>query len=105
MTARIPVFLRAGGFLLCASLLACLCASAQEERKDVIVMSNGDHFTGKVKRLQNGLLYVEMPYVSGNIGLDWNQVESVQSKATFQIVLNNGHRLKGTIEKISSEKA
>ena len=67
-------------------------------------MNNGDHFTGKVKRLQNGLLYVETDYVSGNIGLDWNQVESVQSAATFQIVLNNGHRLRGTIEKLSGEK-
>jgi hypothetical protein len=68
-------------------------------------MNNGDHFTGQVKRLQNGLLFFETDYVSGNIGLDWNQVESVQSTATFHIVLNNGKRLVGKIEKISDEKA
>jgi putative salt-induced outer membrane protein YdiY len=68
-------------------------------------MNNGDHFTGQVKRLQNGLLFVETDYVSGNIGLDWNQVESVQSTATFHIVLNNGQRLVGKIEKLSGEKA
>ena len=45
-----------------------------------------------------------MPYVSGNIGLDWNQVDSIQTTATFQIVLNDGHRLRGKIEKISGEK-
>src|SRR5580658_4678911 len=104
MTTPIRALLRAGGLFLLAPLLACLCSSAQEKRKDVVVMNNGDRFTGKVKRLQNGLLYVETDYVSGNIGLDWNQVESVQSTATFQIILNNGHRLRGTIEKISSEK-
>lgn len=68
-------------------------------------MNNGDHFTGQIKRLQNGLLYVETDYVSGNIGLDWNQVQKVQSTATFQIVLNNGHRVVGQIEKTSCENA
>jgi hypothetical protein len=67
-------------------------------------MNNGDHFTGKIKRLENGLLYVETDYVSSNIPLDWNQVQSVQSSATFKIVLNNGQRLEGKIEKHSAEK-
>jgi putative salt-induced outer membrane protein YdiY len=68
-------------------------------------MNNGDRFTGKVKRLQNGLLYVETDYVSGNIGLDWSQVQSVQSTATYRIILNNGRRLEGKIEKNTGEKA
>lgn len=68
-------------------------------------MNNGDHFTGEVKRLENGLLYVETDYVAGNIGLDWNQVHSVQSTATYRIVLNNGTRLEGKIEKVAGEKA
>jgi len=68
-------------------------------------MNNGDHFTGQVKRLKNGLLFIETDYASGNIGLDWDQVQSVQSTATFQIVLNNGQRLVGKIEKASVENA
>jgi len=105
MNTPILAFLHASRFFLLASLLACLCSLAQAKRKDVVVMNNGDHFTGQVKRLQNGLLFVETDYVSVNIGLDWNQVKSVQSIATFQIVLNNGQRLEGKIEKISGEKA
>jgi len=81
--------------------LGCLSSAAQEKRKDVVVMNNGDRFTGKVKRLQNGLLYIETDYVSTNIALDWNQVESVQTAATFQIVLVDGRRLIGKIEKTS----
>jgi putative salt-induced outer membrane protein YdiY len=104
MTPPIRAFLRAGSFFLLASLLACLCSQAQEKRRDLVVMKNGDHFTGKVKRLQNGLLYIETDYASGNIGLDWNQVQSVQSTATYRIVLNNGHRLEGKIEKTSGEE-
>ena len=53
-------------------------------------MSNGDRFTGEVKPLQNGLLYLQTDYVSDNIPLDWNQVQSVQSSATYRIVMNNG---------------
>jgi putative salt-induced outer membrane protein YdiY len=68
-------------------------------------MNNGDHFTGEVNRLQNGLLYVQTDYVSGNVGLDWNQVQSVQSAATYRIVLNNGQRVVGKIEKVPSENA
>jgi hypothetical protein len=105
MDAPILAFLRANSFFLLVSFLVCLCAPAQEQRKDVVVMNNGDHFTGKVKRLQNGLLYVETDYVSGNIGLDWTQVQSVQSTATYRIVLSNGQRLEGKIEKNSGETA
>jgi len=103
MTTPILVALRPGGFFLLVYLLACLGSQAQEKRRDVVVMSNGDRLTGQVKRLQNGLLFVAMDYVSGNIGLDWDQVESVQSTATFQIVLSNGQRFIGKIEKTSRE--
>src|SRR5271156_4272132 len=105
MTAPIFRFLRASSLSFLAFLLSCFPSPAQEKRRDVVVMNNGDHFTGKVKRLQNGLLYVETDYVSGNIGLDWNQVESVQSTATYRITLNNGKRLEGKIEKQSGEAA
>ncbi len=105
MNIQILAFPRASRIFLFASLFAFFCFPAQAKRRDMIVMSNGDHFTGEVKRLNNGLLFVETDYVSGNIGLDWNQVESVQSTATFQIVLNNGQRLVGKIEKASGEKA
>jgi hypothetical protein len=91
--------------LLLVVFLVCLSSPAQAGRKDIIIMNNGDHFTGQVKRLQSGLLYVETDYVSGNVPLDWNQVQSVQSSATYKIILNNGERLEGKIEKASGTKA
>jgi putative salt-induced outer membrane protein YdiY len=105
MAIRILAFSRASRILFLVPLLACFCFPAQAKRKDVVVMNNGDHFTGEVKRLQNGLLIVETDYVSGNLALDWRQVESVQSTATYRIVLNNGQRLVGRIEKVSDGKA
>jgi putative salt-induced outer membrane protein YdiY len=105
MTVHMNAFPYANRIFLLAVLMTCLCSPAQARRKDVVIMNNGDHFTGQVKRLENGLLFVETDYVSGSIGLDWNQVESVQSTATFHVVLNNGQRLVGKIEKISGERA
>ena len=96
---------RASLFFMLALVWTCLCSAAQAKRKDVVIMNNGDHFTGEVKRLENGLLFVETDYVADSIGLDWRQVESVQSTATYRIVLNNGKRLEGKIEKVSGEKA
>lgn len=104
MATKALLFGRFGCIFLLMPFLTCLCPSAQAKRKDVVVMNNGDHFTGEVKRLQNGLLFVETEYVSGNIGLDWNQVQSVHSTATYRIVLNNGQRLDGKIEKDSSSE-
>jgi putative salt-induced outer membrane protein YdiY len=105
MTTRSLLFRRTNCIFLIGPLLACLCPSAQAKRKDVVVMTNGDHFTGEVSRLQNGLLFVDTDYVPDSIGLDWNQVQSVQSTAIYRIVLNNGQRLDGKIEKDSSDKA
>ena len=104
MISRISAFSCASRTMFLAVLAALACFPAQAKRKDVVVMNNGDHFTGEVKRLQNGLLFVETDYVSGSIGLDWNQVQSVQSTATYRIVLNNGKRIEGKIEKVSGEK-
>ena len=105
MILRIMVFPRACRVLFLLLLAALLCWPAQARRKDVVVMNNGDHFTGEVKRLKDGLLFIETDYVSSNIALDWNQVESVQSTATYRIVLNNGKILEGKIEKVSAEEA
>lgn len=105
MIPRILVFRRASRTLFLALLPVFACFPAQAKRRDVVVMNNGDHFTGEVKRLENGLLFVETDYVTGNIGLDWNQVESVQSTATYRIVLSSGKRIEGKIEKLSGEKA
>jgi putative salt-induced outer membrane protein YdiY len=63
-------------------------------------MKNGDRLTGEVKRLEQGILYIETDYFSGSVGVDWIQVEKVESKATFQVVLSDGKRLTGSISKV-----
>jgi putative salt-induced outer membrane protein YdiY len=68
-------------------------------RHDTVIMKNGDRLTGEVKKLEQGVLYIETDYFSGSVGVDWLQVEKVESKATFQIVLSDGKRISGSISK------
>ncbi|MGC2734658.1 MAG: DUF481 domain-containing protein [Candidatus Acidiferrales bacterium] len=74
-------------------------------RHDTIVMKNGDRFTGEVKRLEQGILYIQTDYFSGSVGVDWLQVEKIESTATFQVILSGGKRLTGTISKVAAEAA
>ncbi len=85
------------------TILICLPVSAK--RQDLVIMKNGDRLTGEVKKLEHGVLFVDLQYVSGSVGLDWLQVERVQSTGGFQVVLKNGERVAGTIEKVTPANA
>jgi putative salt-induced outer membrane protein YdiY len=89
----------------CILLFSLAVIPAQAKRHDIVIMKNGDHLTGEVKKLESGVLYVDLDYVSGSVGLDWSQVEKVQSGGNYQIVLNNGDRLSGSIEKKPESEA
>jgi hypothetical protein len=91
--------------ILLSSLIILLCLPVQAKRNDVVIMKNGDRLTGEVKKLEHGVLYVDLQYVSGSVGLDWLQVERVQSTGGFQVVLKNGERVEGTIEKKTPAEA
>ncbi len=86
-------------------ILATSFVAANVTRHDVVIMKNDDHMTGEVKKLENGVLYIQTDYFSGSIGLDWLQVAKVQSTGGFQIVLKNGQRSAGTIAKVPEEEA
>jgi len=86
-------------------IMLFLCLPSYAKRKDIIVMKNGDRLSGEVKKLENGVLYVSTDYFSGSVGMDWLQVEEIQSTGGFHVILKNGKRAEGTIEKISADKS
>lgn len=85
-------------------LILC-CLPAEAKRHDVVVMKNGDRITGEIKKLQDGLLYIEPEYVSTAFPVDWSQVATIQSTAGYQVFLKDGERAAGTIEKMSVAEA
>jgi hypothetical protein len=58
-------------------LLGMVWVPAEAKRADTVVMKNGDRLTGEVKKLENGVLYLDTDYVSGSIGLDYLQVARI----------------------------
>src|SRR5213075_2300048 len=77
---------------------------ARAKRKDdVVVMNNGDTFTGEVKELQYGELVFKSDYMKDSVRLNWKQVRSLRSKDNFIVALSDGRRVKGTIQKTGGE--
>lgn len=50
---------------LAGFLLIVVRFAAADNTRDTVIMKNGDHFTCNVKKLGNGILYVDVDYVSG----------------------------------------
>jgi putative salt-induced outer membrane protein YdiY len=70
-----------------------------KRKDDVVVMKNGDHFTGEIKGLQQGELSFSSSYMKDSVRLDWNEVERIESKDSYIVELTNGKRLIGIINK------
>jgi len=66
-------------------------------------MKNGDHITCEIKRLENGVLYINPSYALASYGVDWAEVERVESKDTYTVVVTSGERYTGTIERVPAK--
>ena len=95
--------------LLCAALfkrhtlivlmLLFACPLFGKRKDDVVIMTNGDKFTGEIKALQYGELVFKSDYMKDSVYLDWKRVRSLESKDTFIVSLTNGKRVTGLIGK------
>jgi hypothetical protein len=72
---------------------------------DLVVMKNGDRFTGEIKKLADGILYFKASYMLESVELDWTQVGKLESQDQFFITLKNGKRYTGLIVKPGGKEA
>ena len=85
-------------------LLLLVVSLARAKRKDdVVVMNNGDTFTGEIKELQYGELVFKSDYMKDSVRLDWKRVRSLRSQDNFIVALSDGRRVTATIQKSSKE--
>lgn len=68
-----------------------------KRKDDVVVMANGDKFTGEIKALQFGELVFKSDYMKDSVYLDWKKVKVLESKDTFIVSLSDGTRATGLI--------
>ncbi|MGC2249852.1 MAG: hypothetical protein WA626_04200, partial [Acidobacteriaceae bacterium] len=81
--------------LFCHLLVVLPLLGSARKSTDVIVMQNGDRFTGEVKALDAGVLYVSLPYVIQTLSVDWLKVARLESKQLFLVRTENGTVYKG----------
>jgi hypothetical protein len=74
----------------CLPVLILVPATLAKRNDDVIVMKNGDHMTGEIKKLQDGQLFFKANYMLDQVSVDWREVERLETKDTFSVVLTNG---------------
>jgi putative salt-induced outer membrane protein YdiY len=74
-------------------------AGASAKRKDdVVIMKNGDRFTGEIKQLVHGELSFKASYMSAAVELNWAEVAKVESKDVFIVSLVDGQQVFGQIQ-------
>ncbi len=69
---------------------------------DVIVMKNGDRFTGEIKGLNAGVLYVSMKYILGTSSVQWSEVARLESKQLFLVKTEDGSVYTGALDTATS---
>ena len=82
--------------ILSSTILLCLPLFAQE-KKDILVMKNGDRFTGEIKGLNAGVLRVDLDYVDGTLSVQWSQVAHLESDRLFLIQTESGEVYTGKL--------
>ena len=75
------------------------CPAFGKRKDDVVVMKNGDKFTGEIKGLQYGELIFKSDYMKDSVHLDWERVGALESRDTYIVALSDGRRITGTISR------
>ena len=99
-TGRSGMNLRAV-IIMCFVMVAPLLA---RESTDVIVMKNGDHLTGEIKGMSQGVLYISMNYILGTSDVQWSKVDHIESTQLFLVKTEGGEVYTGTLSTTELEK-
>jgi hypothetical protein len=89
------------GFFVLLLLATPLLA---RDSTDVIVMKNGDHLTGEIKGMSQGVLYISMQYILGTSQVQWSKVDHIESKQLFLVKTDVGNVYTGTLSTAEAEK-
>jgi hypothetical protein len=85
-----------------SSILLLALPLFAREKSDVIVMNNGDRFTGEITGLDSGVLYVKFDYMEGTSSIQWSKVHHLESKQLFVVKTEDGSVYSGTLHTAES---
>ena len=85
--------------LVLASALVASVAStgtAWADKSDIILFKNGDRLTGELKTFDRGKVSFDTN-ATGVIKVEWDDIEQLYSNTTFEVSLDDGGRLYGSL--------
>ena len=71
--------------------------SLHAQKTDVIILRNGDHVTGEIKKLERGRLEYSTDDMS-TLSIQWEKIVRITSNKFFQVETTSGDKYFGTIE-------
>jgi hypothetical protein len=83
--------------VIAAATVLLVAANAFAQKTDVIVLRNGDKFTGEVKQLSRAQLRVSTDDV-GTIYIEWDKVIAVTTAARYEVAITDGSRYLGRLQ-------
>ena len=87
--------------LVLAATLAIWCSAASPafaQKTDVVELINGDRITCEIQKLDRGKLSVKTDGL-GTISIEWDDVARVSSTAAYDVELESGSRVSGTLSR------
>ncbi len=86
-------------FLIIIIFILPSITSAQ--RTDVIVMNNGDHITGELKKMELAMITFKTDNM-GTMGIKWEKIRHIISKHFFEVDMRDGRILRGSLDTTDS---
>ena len=80
-----------------AATLLLGAGSLHAQKTDVIILINGDHITGEIKKLERGRLEYSTDDMS-TLSIQWEKIVRITSNKFFQVETTSGDKYFGTIE-------
>jgi hypothetical protein len=79
-------------------LLVTIChQEILAEKIDIIILTNGDHLSGEVKRMEYAQVEFKTDAMS-TIYIDWHEVKFIRSHERFRTELSNGYHFYGSLD-------
>jgi len=83
-------------WLLMAGLLVLSQPAWSAAKTDVVVLKNGDHLTGEIKKIEKGILTLKTDAL-GTVDIDWVRIAQIKTDQLLEIELADGQRRYGRI--------
>ncbi len=83
--------------LLVLSLVTVQTRALHAQKTDVLVLKNGDHITGEIKKLNRGRLEYSTDDM-GRINVEWDKIARLESRSYFEVETQAGLKYFGSLD-------